>query len=48
MRLEIWRAGLLALTFAFVVDGMAAESGDVIKIGGICDRTGETKIIGSE
>ena len=48
MRLKIWRAGVLALALAFVHDDIAAESGDVIKIGGICDRTGETKIIGIE
>ena len=47
MRLKIWRTGFLALALAFVHDDMAAEPGDVIKIGGVCDRTGETKIIGS-
>ena len=34
MRLKIWRTGALALALAFVHDNMAAESGDVIKIGG--------------
>ena len=42
MRLRIWRAGVLALALAFVHADMAAEAEDVIKVGGICDRTGET------
>ena len=48
MRFKIWRAGILALSLALVQHDAVAQSADVIRIGGLCDRTGESKLIGLE
>ena len=48
MRFPNWRVFLLALALAIAYDVMGAEARDVVKIGGICDRTGESRIIGVE
>ena len=48
MRFSIWGIGVLALALATAHDVVAAEAGDTIKIGGVCDRTGESRLIGVE
>jgi len=48
MRFPNWRVFLLAMALAIAYDVMGAEARDVVKIGGICDRTGESRIIGVE
>jgi branched-chain amino acid transport system substrate-binding protein len=46
MRLETWLAG--ALAFALGQGAWAAETGEAIRIGGMCDLTGASKVIGAE
>jgi branched-chain amino acid transport system substrate-binding protein len=48
MSFKIWCAGSLALTVAIGPAVAAAEAGQIIKIGGLCDRTGATKLVGAE
>ena len=46
MSLETWFVGVLAVVFSH--GALAAEAGPVVKIGGMCDRTGASKVIGVE
>ena len=46
MSLETWFVGVLAVVFSH--GAWAAEAGPVVKIGGMCDRTGASKVIGVE
>jgi len=48
MTFRVWNVGILAVAFAFGHGAPAAQPRDVIKIGGMCDRTGSTKVIGVE
>jgi len=48
MRPNRWLTGLLAAGVAFALTVVAAEATHVIKIGGQCDRTGPTKLVGVE
>ena len=48
MRPNRWLTGLLAAGVAFALAVVAAEATHVIKIGGQCDRTGPTKLVGVE
>ena len=48
MGIHLWRAAVLALSLANVQPIVMAQTPDVIKIGGLCDRTGESKVIGQE
>ena len=47
MRLNRWSAGVLVFAMALATAGPAAAD-HVIKIGGQCDRTGATKLVGVE
>jgi ABC-type branched-subunit amino acid transport system substrate-binding protein len=46
MWLRVWLVGILAAAVGHGV--AAAETAGVIKIGGMCDRTGASKVIGVE
>jgi branched-chain amino acid transport system substrate-binding protein len=48
MSYNVWIAGMLALAVALGSGAAAAQAGQAIKIGGMCDRTGATQVIGSE
>ena len=46
MSLETWFVGVMAVVFSH--GAWAAEPGEAIRIGGMCDLTGATKVIGAE
>src|SRR5215212_10405270 len=48
MRFNIWSSGAVAFALTIAHAVFAAEKGHAIKIGGTCDRTGTSKIIGLE
>jgi hypothetical protein len=48
MSYNVWIAGMLALAVALGSGAAAAQAGQAIKIGGMCDRTGATQVLGSE
>ncbi len=48
MRSNRWLTGLLGAAVVFTLAVVSAEAGHVIKVGGQCDRTGATKLVGVE
>jgi branched-chain amino acid transport system substrate-binding protein len=48
MRSKRWATGVLVLAVAFGLWAVSADAAHVIKLGGECDRTGPTKLIGVE
>jgi branched-chain amino acid transport system substrate-binding protein len=48
MKFHFWRAACLALSLALVQQVAVAQTADMIRIGGLCDRTGESRLIGLE
>jgi hypothetical protein len=48
MSFKVWVVGILPLAVALGHAVAAAQPRDVIKIGGMCDRTGASKVIGVE
>ena len=48
MSFKVWVVGLLASAVTLGHGVVAAQAGQAIKIGGMCDRTGSTKVIGVE
>lgn len=48
MKSKWWVTGALVLAIVFGLSVMSADAGHTIKLGGQCDRTGATKLVGVE